>query len=82
MEKVEKKYTETMYKEDMNNFLMKTYGTTDVSNIEFKQIDENTRMEDLDFKKVSGDWRLAQGKVKLPYQITAIVEKFLATPLP
>lgn len=73
---------EIKYREGMNNFLMQTYGTTDVSNIEFRQIDENTRMEDLNFKKVSGDWRLAQGKVKLPYQITAIVERFLATPLP
>jgi len=62
--------------------LSKLFGTENVMDVEFRQIDQKTKRKSLFFKKIRGSIRLISGKVKLPHEWDQEVDRFISTPLP
>lgn len=64
------------------NLLQQILKTKDYLFVDYKDIDENTSIENLNVKKSRGSVRLISRKTKTPSNFSKEVDKFLATPLP
>ena len=64
------------YRNRIQNMLEKIIGTRDVTNLDYKQIDENTSIEDLDLRGFS-----TPDRVLLPRDSDKIVSDFLSMKL-
>ncbi len=64
------------YRNRIQNMLEKIIGTRDVTNLDYKQIDEKTSIEDLDLRGFS-----TPDRVLLPKEQNKIVSDFLSMKL-
>lgn len=56
--------------------------TDDVFDMEFKDLDENTTIEDLDLYKVRGSVFYREGRIKTPAEKEKEYQDFIAQPIP
>ena len=70
------------YRTELQDLLFKLTGTRDALSLDYKQIDDKTTLDKLNFSKVRGSVRLINKKVKTPAQTNKIVEDFLSLELP
>ena len=63
------------------SLIEKATGKSDVSSIDFKNID-NTTKDKVDFKRVRGSVRLMSGKIKTVADVIKLRNAFLSHPLP
>lgn len=73
---------EKEYKDKLNSFLLKIFGKSDVSFIDFKEINNVTFLKNFDFKKVRGSIRLLLKRVRTAQETNQMVERFLHAKLP
>jgi len=67
--------------ETILSFIKEATGKTDVTSIDFKEIEKTTK-EKIDFKKVRGSVRMMSGKIKTVEQVEAMKRDFLALRIP
>lgn len=71
------------YRKTLHLLLKELIGKEDVSTVDFKEIDVNTKKKDLDFKKVIASIRLSDPDyVQLPVDTEPIIERFLSLNIP
>lgn len=71
------------YREKLLALLERLTGKRDVTDMEYRQVDTDTKIEDLDLKKARGAIRLMnQESVVLPSETERRIEEAICAPLP